>query len=89
LVRIVKDLRVPLLRPRPIDEAISSAGGVAWREVGEDLSLRRAPNVFVAGEMIDWEAPTGGYLMQGCFASARWAARGALAFCAKARNINS
>ena len=89
LVRIVKDLRVPLLRPRPIDEAISSAGGVSWREVGDDLSLLRAPHVFVAGEMIDWEAPTGGYLMQGCFASARWAARGALAFCAKARNINS
>jgi uncharacterized flavoprotein (TIGR03862 family) len=89
LVRLVKDLRIPLLRPRPIDEAISSAGGVSWREVEHDLSLLRAPNVFVAGEMLDWEAPTGGYLMQGCFASARWAARGALAFCAKARNIKS
>lgn len=89
IIRIVKELRVPLLRPRPIDEAISSAGGVAWRETGDDLSLRRAPNVFVAGEMLDWEAPTGGYLMQGCFASARVAARGALAFCAKARNISA
>jgi uncharacterized flavoprotein (TIGR03862 family) len=88
LTRLVKQLRVPLLRPRPIDEAISSAGGVAWREVADDLSLLHAPNVFVAGEMLDWEAPTGGYLMQGCFASARWAARGALAFCAKARNIH-
>ena len=87
LVRLVKELRIPLLRPRPIDEAISSAGGVAWGETSDDLSLRRAPNVFVAGEMLDWEAPTGGYLMQGCFASARVAARGALAFCAKARNI--
>lgn len=88
LTRIVKHLRVPLLRPRPIDEAISSAGGVAWREVADDLSLLHAPNVFVAGEMLDWEAPTGGYLMQGCFASGRWAARGALAFCLKARNIH-
>ena len=83
LVTLVKSLRVPLLRPRPIDEAISSAGGVAWSALSDDLSLRNMPNVFVAGEMIDWEAPTGGYLMQGCFASARWAARGALAFCSK------
>jgi uncharacterized flavoprotein (TIGR03862 family) len=87
LARLAKNIRVPLLRPRPIDEAISSAGGVAWSALGDDLSLREMPNVFVAGEMIDWEAPTGGYLMQGCFASGRWAARGALAFCAKARKV--
>lgn len=83
LASLAKNLRVPLLRPRPIDEAISSAGGVAWSALSDDLSLRSMPNVFVAGEMIDWEAPTGGYLMQGCFASGRWAARGALAFCSK------
>ena len=87
LVRLLKHLRVPLLRPRPIDEAISSAGGVAWSALADDLSLRAAPNIFVAGEMIAWEAPTGGYLMQGCFASARRAALGALAFCAKDRSI--
>ena len=81
LASLAKNLRVPLLRPRPIDEAISSAGGVAWGELSDDLMLRRAPGIFVAGEMIDWEAPTGGYLMQGCFASGRKAALGALAFC--------
>ena len=55
--------------PRPIDEAISSAGGVRWDELDDNLMLRELPGVFVAGEMIDWEAPTGGYLMQGCFAT--------------------
>jgi predicted flavoprotein YhiN len=58
-----------LQSPRPIDEAISSAGGVPWSELDETLMLRKAPGVFVAGEMIDWEAPTGGYLLQGCFAT--------------------
>jgi predicted flavoprotein YhiN len=55
--------------PRPIAEAISSAGGVKWDELDADLMLKKLPAVFVAGEMIDWEAPTGGYLMQGCFAT--------------------
>ncbi len=55
--------------PRPIAEAISSAGGVRWDELDANLMLRKLPGVFVAGEMIDWEAPTGGYLMQGCFAT--------------------
>ena len=60
---------VPLTAPRPIAEAISSAGGVRWNELDETLMLKKIPGVFVAGEMIDWEAPTGGYLMQGCFAT--------------------
>jgi predicted flavoprotein YhiN len=55
--------------PRPIAEAISSAGGVRWDELDANLMLKKLPGVFVAGEMIDWEAPTGGYLMQGCFAT--------------------
>ncbi|WP_193211231.1 NAD(P)/FAD-dependent oxidoreductase [Luteolibacter marinus] len=63
--------------PRPIDEAISSAGGVRWDEVDESLMLRKLPGVHVAGEMIDWEAPTGGYLMQGCFATGTLAGRAA------------
>ena len=63
--------------PRPIAEAISSAGGVPWRELDENLMLRKLPGVFVAGEMIDWEAPTGGYLLQGCFATATRAGRAA------------
>lgn len=65
----VKACPLRLTGPRPIAEAISSAGGVCWSELDDDLMLCRLPGVFVAGEMIDWEAPTGGYLMQGCFAT--------------------
>jgi uncharacterized flavoprotein (TIGR03862 family) len=65
----LKNFTIRLQRPRPIEEAISSAGGVAWTELDEDLMVRKMPGVFVAGEMIDWEAPTGGYLLQGCFAT--------------------
>jgi predicted flavoprotein YhiN len=57
--------------------AISSAGGLAWEETGPDLQLVRTPGVFVAGEMLDWEAPTGGYLLQACFATGAAAGRGA------------
>jgi len=78
LARAVKNCRIELLRPRPLAEAISSAGGVCWSELDRSLMLNRAPGVFVAGEMIDWESPTGGYLMQGCFATATRAAQGAL-----------
>jgi len=65
----VKACPIVFTGPRPIAEAISSAGGVRWGEVDTDLMLRRLPGVFVSGEMLDWEAPTGGYLMQGCFAT--------------------
>lgn len=78
MIGAVKGCRVALRGPRPIAEAISSAGGVRWAELDEWLMLRRRPGVFVAGEMIDWEAPTGGYLMQGAFATGRHAAQGAL-----------
>ena len=77
LAREVKHCVIPLARPRPIDEAISSAGGVCWGELDSSLMLKKLPGIFVAGEMIDWEAPTGGYLMQGCFATATRAARAA------------
>jgi uncharacterized flavoprotein (TIGR03862 family) len=73
----VKACPIPLIRPRPIDEAISSAGGVCWSELDASLMLKKLPGVFVAGEMIDWEAPTGGYLMQGCFATGTHAAKAA------------
>jgi uncharacterized flavoprotein (TIGR03862 family) len=73
----VKNFPLRLNGPRPIAEAISSAGGIAWSELDEKLVLRKAPGVFVAGEMIDWEAPTGGYLLQGCFATGTRAGRGA------------
>jgi uncharacterized flavoprotein (TIGR03862 family) len=68
-IELVKNFSLRLGGPRPIEEAISSAGGVPWSELDETLMLRKAPGVFVAGEMIDWEAPTGGYLLQGCFAT--------------------
>jgi uncharacterized flavoprotein (TIGR03862 family) len=76
LAALAKEFPIDLLRPRPIAEAISSAGGVAWSELDEDLMLKRCPGIFCAGEMIDWEAPTGGYLLQGCFSTATRAARG-------------
>ena len=68
LAGAVKALPLRLKRPRPLEEAISTAGGVALDEVTECLMLKRRPGVFVAGEMLDWEAPTGGYLLTGCFA---------------------
>lgn len=77
LAREVKHCVIPLLRPRPIAEAISSAGGVCWSELDAGLMVRRFPGLFIAGEMIDWEAPTGGYLMQGCFATGTRAAQSA------------
>lgn len=72
----VKALPIPLLRPRPIEEAISSAGGIAWAAIDETFMLKQLPGVFAAGEMIDWEAPTGGYLLTACLATGRAAARG-------------
>ena len=74
----VKNCPLTLIGPRPIAEAISSAGGVCWRELDDNLMLRKLPGVFVAGEMIDWEAPTGGWLIQGCFATGTRTAGGAL-----------
>jgi uncharacterized flavoprotein (TIGR03862 family) len=79
LAAAIKMLPVVLKRARPIDEAISSAGGVRFEAIDADTQMLRAlPGVFVAGEMIDWEAPTGGYLLTACFASGRAAGRGAL-----------
>jgi predicted flavoprotein YhiN len=80
LAASVKNLLVPLRGPRPLDEAISSAGGVRWEDLDERLMLKKFPGVFCAGEMIDWEAPTGGYLMQACFATGTEAGRSALAW---------
>ena len=74
----IKQLPVPLVATRPLDEAISSAGGVSFESLNEDLMLKNIPGVFCAGEMLDWEAPTGGYLLTACFASGRWAAKAVL-----------
>lgn len=78
LARTLKRLPLRLLRPRPIEEAISSAGGVRLEALDEDLMLVAKPGTFCAGEMLDWEAPTGGYLLTASFASGLCAARGAL-----------
>jgi uncharacterized flavoprotein (TIGR03862 family) len=78
LARTIKRLPLRLVRPRPIAESISSAGGVRLEEMDAALMLRAMPGVFCAGEMLDWEAPTGGYLLTACFASGRRAALGAL-----------
>lgn len=74
---VVKHLPVRHAGPRPLDEAISVAGGITAAALTEDLELRALPGVFAAGEMLDWEAPTGGYLLTGCLATGLWAGRAA------------
>jgi hypothetical protein len=75
LARAIKGSRIRLTGVQPLDRAISSAGGIALDAVDAHLMLAALPGVFVAGEMLDWEAPTGGYLLQACFATG-WAAAG-------------
>lgn len=74
----IKAWPVQLVAPRPIDEAISTAGGVAFVGLDDGLMLTSLPGVFCAGEMVEWDAPTGGYLLTACLASGRWAAQGVL-----------
>lgn len=73
LAALIKALPVPHQGPRPMDESISTAGGVARSALDETLMLRALPGVFCAGEMLDWEAPTGGYLLTACLSTGRWA----------------
>jgi len=80
LAAAIKALPLELQRPRPIEEAISTAGGVAFAGLDERMMLRRLPGVFCAGEMLDWEAPTGGYLLTACLATGRTAGLGAAAW---------
>ena len=82
LADLVKAVPVRLTGVAPIAGAISTAGGIAFDALDEKFMLRRRPGVFVAGEMLDWEAPTGGYLLQACFATGAAAGRGALAWLA-------
>jgi hypothetical protein len=81
-----KRLIIPLRSPRPLAEAISTAGGVRWEALDDDLMITTHPGIFCAGEMIEWEAPTGGYLLQGCFATATRAAQGATKFLQSGRS---
>ena len=76
---LAKAVPVPVTGTMPIERAISTAGGIAWSEVDDALMLHRLPGTFVAGEMLDWEAPTGGYLLQASFSTGVVAGRGALA----------
>jgi uncharacterized flavoprotein (TIGR03862 family) len=77
LAAAIKSLPLKLVAPRPLEEAISTSGGVPFEELDERLMIRSLPGVFCAGEMLDWEAPTGGYLLTACFASGRAAGAGA------------
>jgi uncharacterized flavoprotein (TIGR03862 family) len=74
----VKSIILPINGMQGLKRAISTAGGLAFGEIGSDFGLSRMPGVFACGEMLDWEAPTGGYLLQACFSSARTAADGIL-----------
>lgn len=87
LARTIKRLPLTLLRPRPIEEVISSAGGVRLEAMDADLMLTALPGVFCAGEMLDWEAPTGGYLLNASFASGRRAGLGAVRWLIEAGRI--
>jgi hypothetical protein len=77
LAAAIKSLPLTLVAPRPLEEAISTAGGVSLEALDERLMLHAFPGVFCAGEMLDWEAPTGGYLLTGCLATGRLAGRAA------------
>jgi hypothetical protein len=89
LANAIKSLPITLVAPRPLDEAISSAGGVRFEALDAKLMLRDLPGVFCAGEMLDWEAPTGGYLLTACFASGRVAGQGALEFASGELRVGS
>lgn len=88
-VAAIKGLPVRHAGPRPLEEAISSAGGIEWDGLTEGLELKALPGVFACGEMLDWEAPTGGYLLTGCWATGRWAGRAAAQLCTRAKTDKS
>ncbi|MGJ8639668.1 MAG: NAD(P)/FAD-dependent oxidoreductase [Opitutaceae bacterium] len=77
LAKVAKCCHIELTGARPLEEAISTSGGVAWSSLDDSLMIKSLPNIYCAGEMIDWEAPTGGFLLQGCFATGTTAGRAA------------
>ena len=77
LVAAIKNAPLLLKGPRPIDQAISTAGGVMWDALTPELMLKSHSGIFCAGEMVDWEVPTGGYLITACLTSGRWVGRAA------------
>ena len=80
LCSLIKSLPIQLVAPSPLDQAISSAGGIAFEALNKQLMIKSMPGVFCAGEMLDWEATTGGYLLTACFATGRQAGEGVLAW---------
>ena len=86
LAAAIKALPLRLIAPRPLEEAISTAGGVPFEALDARLMICALPGIFCAGEMLDWEAPTGGYLLTACFATGRAAGTGAVAWVRKKRN---
>jgi len=80
LSMLIKKFPLVLLKPRPLEEVISSSGGIALEELNDSLMLKKLPGVFLAGEMLDWDAPTGGFLIQACVSQGRAAGNGALSF---------
>lgn len=78
MAALIKALPIAVTSARPIAEAISSAGGIDWREIDQRYMLKSMPGIFAAGEMLDWEAPTGGYLLTACFATGKAAAKGVI-----------
>jgi predicted flavoprotein YhiN len=89
LAALIKAVPVRLSGVAPLTSAISTAGGIAFEEIDECFMLRRRPGVFVAGEMLDWEAPTGGYLLQASFSTGAAAAHGALAWLGVRSRLNN
>ena len=80
LATVIKDLPIAFKKPRPLAEAISSAGGLALGELADQLMLKKFPGVFAAGEMLDWDAPTGGFLIQACVSQGHLAGQGIVRF---------
>ena len=76
LAGLIKALPIRVTGLMGLERAISSAGGLSWAALDENLMLRARPGTYAAGEMLDWDAPTGGYLLQACFSSGVWAAQG-------------
>lgn len=86
---VLKNLPLPVTGPFPMDEAISTAGGLRLTAVTDRLMLKTQPGVFAAGEMLDWEAPTGGYLLTACLATGKWAGENAADFLSGTASLSS
>jgi predicted flavoprotein YhiN len=86
---MIKAVPITVHATRPIAEAISTAGGVCFASLDQNLMLKAVPSVFVAGEMMDWEAPTGGYLLNACFATGKLAGSGVLEWLAGTKSSSS